>query len=84
MTDVTSKRCKLRLSGIGYTKEPNPPGNAIVQFGIDPQSCGGHGEPSAISIIIDELSDAMPLCAGTINIDTSNNKRPKVRMIAIL
>ncbi len=54
-----------------------------MQFGIDPQSCGGHGEPSAISIIIDELSDAMPLCAGTINIDTSNSKRPKVRITAI-
>lgn len=46
---------------------------------MEPQSCGGHGEPSAISIIVDEVSDAMPLCDGTINIATNTSKSPKVR-----
>lgn len=50
-----------------------------MQSGMEPQSCGGHGEPSAISIIVDEVSDAMPLCDGTINIATNTSKSPKVR-----
>ena len=64
--------------------EPTPLSSAIVQSGIEPQSWDGHGEPSAISIVIDELSEAMPLCAGTINIATSSSKSPKVRTTSII
>ena len=51
----------------------------MVQPAIALQSLGGQGEPSAVSIIIDELSDAMPLCAGTINIATNNSTSPMIR-----
>ena len=66
-----------------HASDPTPPGSAIVQSGIEPQSWGGHGEPSAVSIVIDELSEAMPLCAGTNNIATSSSKSPKVRITTI-